>query len=275
MSRWLITFSGAGYEGPTQRTVADGRRYGAGEVYVYDDAWLLRHPFYGANRWLWDHRSANPAAPPGRGCGWYAWKPLVLLDALDHVPPGGVVLYCDGDTYPVADLGPIYGHAAEHGAMFFAASGHQHHRWCTRDCLVVMGQDRALLQAKRYPHPVPDYQHTQHGTARFMAIKQGAWRPKQLLMEWLTYAVNPMATTFEPSVLGAEHPEFTEHRTEQAILTLLCHKHGYKLHREADQSGDGHPEDRELYGQLFEQVHQGGNPHPPTGSPYRRVPGAP
>ena len=143
MSRWLITFSGAGYEPTTSITVRDGKRFGADETYVYDDAWLLRHPFYECNRWLWEHRSLNPNAPPGRGCGWYAWKPLVLLDALEHAGPGDVVLYTDGDTYPVADLGPIYEHAAEHGAMFFAASGHSNHRWCTRDCLVVMGHDHA------------------------------------------------------------------------------------------------------------------------------------
>ena len=77
----------------------------------------------------------------------------------------------------------------------------------------------------------------------------------------------------DSNLLG-ELPAFHEHRDEQAIMTNLVHKYGYKLHREADQTGED-PScfhvDRELYGQLFEQVHstRGNNG---LGSKYRRVP---
>jgi hypothetical protein len=271
----LITFSGAGYESTTSKIVEGGPRFGADETYVFDDWWLRQQEFYEVNRWLWDHRS--PRAMPVRGFGWYSWKPFLLMHMLDRMSEGDVVLYTDGDCYPIAPLNPIFDIASRDGAMFFAACGHSNHRWNTRDCLVTMGLDPEHLKAKRCESLMPDLvanpvQFRKAGVARFMAIQKGPWRPRQLLCEWIAYATNPMATTFEESVLGPEHAEFSEHRTEQAILTNLCHRHGYRLYREACGAGEVDPNDWELYGQLFVQEHQGGNPHPPTGSPFRRIP---
>jgi len=273
VKRWLITMGGAGYEPTVGITVRDGQRYGADEVYVYDDKWVREHEFYEVNRWLWEHPALPPNAPQGRGYGWYSWKPLIILDALDHMQPGDVVLYIDGDTYPIADFSVCYDIAAREGAMLFAGETYSNHRFCTRDCLVAMGLAPDLLARKRHPLPVPPVQYAQHAVARFMAFKCGPWRPRQLLMEWLTYAVNPMCTTFEPSVLGPDAPGFEEHRTEQTILTNLAHKHGYRLYREACEHGeDERTKDRDLYPQLFSQRNVGGHLHPQLGTSMRRTP---
>jgi hypothetical protein len=272
--RYLVTFGGHAYDPVTELVIRDAPRCGVDEVRVYDDAWLDAHEFRTLNTWLWDHRS--PRASPGRGCGWYAFKPLVLLDALDHAALGDIIMLVDADTRPIADLSPIFEIASRDGAMFFAVSAQPNHRWCTRDATIVMGLDPHALRRKRcVARPdllTPD---VQAGVARFMAIQKGRWKPRQLLMEWLTYAINPMATTFEPSILGVDHPEFVEHRTEQAILTLLCHKYGYTLHREACEAGNGYAQPGN-YGQLFTQVVVSDplrHPHPKgAGSRFRNVP---
>jgi hypothetical protein len=239
---WIITFSGADYDEPTGLTVRFTEERGLSPPLVYDDVWLARHPFRELNRWLFDHPGWRQ--PDGtykkRGLGWYSWKPLIILDALDRVVDGDVVLYVDGDTYPIADLSPIYEYTYKHGAMFFKAQSHDHRKWCKAKCFDVMGQGDLRDQSM------------QAGVARFCAFKKGDYKAKQFLWEWLTYAVNPVATTFDTTV--TEHPEFVEHRTEQAIMTNLCYRYGYPLHREADQSGEGWPDDRDLYGQLFVQV---------------------
>ena len=71
------------------------------------------------------------------------------------------------------------------------------------------------------------------------------------------------------------NPEgFIEHRDEQAIMTNLVHKYGYKLHRECDQTGEDvtwHDRDRELYPQLFEMIHQTHGTNG-KGSRFRNVP---
>ena len=235
-----ITFSGAPYEATTKLIVERAIPYGADAVRVYDDRWLLTQPFYEQNRWLWDH-------PHKRGFGWYCWKPLVIWHALSTVQDGDVVLYTDADTIPIAPFGMLVDRCkADGGILLFAAEGHTQIQWCKRDCSIVMGQDHR--QAEALPNDAPA------GVARFMLFQRGPWRSTQFLMEWLTYCVNPLANTFDPSVLGSEDFRFIEHRAEQAILTNLAHKYGLTLYREADQSGNGTDRNRDLYGQLFEQV---------------------
>ncbi|MDE2038210.1 MAG: hypothetical protein KGI69_03260 [Patescibacteria group bacterium] len=261
MRRIYITFSGSVYDKTTKLIVRDGPRLGADEVWVYDDVWLTMQEFYSHNHWLWEHHHK-------RGFGWYAWKPFIILDALSRLEEGDIVLYTDADTYPIRDLSALYDRCARDGIMLFESSGEPHVKWCKRDCYIVMGQDEEK------------YHGGQHGVARFMAFQKGRWRPYQFLMEWLAYCVNPLATTFDPSVLGKpELPGFVEHRTEQAIMTNLAHKYGYRLHREADQAGEGRTNDRDLYDQLFIQKDDwvkktGRNMTAPVeGSAYRNIPG--
>ncbi len=253
MTKVLVTFSGAPYADTTRRIVQLAPRYGVDVVRVYDDSWLMKQAFYRQNQWLWQH-------PHKRGFGWYAWKPFVIFDALSKLADGDVVLYIDADTVPVADLSVLFQRCVEDGGMMlFASEGHLQFEWCKHDCYVVMGQ----LRDRSKPA----------GVARFALFEKGAWRATQFLMEWLTYAVNPTATTFDPSGLGDEVPGFIEHRTEQAIMSNLAHKYGLTLYREADQSGDGSGRDRDLYGQLFQQINDD-TAHvtfEPLGSAYANV----
>ena len=260
-----ITFSGAMYAPTTYKIVGSKGRYGIDDVYVYDDVWLKDQPFYELNRWLWDHPGMRE--PNGsyvkRGYGWYCWKPFIILHALENAAAkGDVVLFSDADTYPLNPLNVIHETAIRDGAMLFAAIWHKNRRWCKRDTYIIMGQDES-----KYYDP-----QLQAGVARYMAFQKGPWKPHQFLMEWLTYCVNPLATTFDPSIIQPELDGFEEHRTEQAIMTLLAHKYGYKLWREACQHGNGHPQDQGLYGQLFSSIDQTKMGAAAEGSQYRRIP---
>lgn len=250
----LITFSGAPYDATTKLIVERGGQFGADDVRVYDDRWLLTQDFYHQNRWLWDH-------PHKRGFGWYAWKPYIIQHALSTLSDGDIVLYVDADTVPIADFGVLFEQCdVDGGIMLFASEGHIQFHWCKADCYAVMGQqmDRGA----------------EAGVARFMLFQKGPWRSAQFLMEWLTYCVNPRATTFDPSVLAPEVEwGFIEHRAEQAIMTNLAHKHGLKLYREACDAGAGIPRDQELYGQLFQQIECNASKvtADPVGSAYHNV----
>lgn len=258
MRKIYITFSGRAYDETTAHIVQRAPQMGADEVWVYDDLWLMGQEFYKLNHWLWDHHGDRDNHK--RGFGWFAWKPFIILDALSRLADGDIVLFTDADTYPIENFSVLYEECVRNnGFMLFAAQGLPNEHWVKRDCFVIMGQD------------VPRYRFCQAGVARFMLFQKGSWSVQQFLMEWLTYCVNPLATTFDPSAILPEYPELKEHRTEQAIMTLLAHKYGQKLYREACEFGEGHTEDTDLYPTLFKQVYASGT-RDLTGSKYRRGP---
>ncbi len=180
---------------------------------------------------------------------------MVLLE-------GDIVLYTDADTFPIHDFSMLYDECARiGGTMLFNAYGCDHANWCKEDCHIVMGD----WDSSRG--------HKTHGCARFMLFQKGPWKVQQFLMEWLTYAINPLATTFDASqfAYSAGTSELHEHRTEQAIMTNLAYKYGHKLYREACQNAATQPEDQDLYPQLFTQVGCTGSSKSLAGSRFRNV----
>jgi hypothetical protein len=230
--------SGETYDETTRRIVEDAPRLGSDAVRVYDDVWVTAHDFHRVNAHVWAHPGSH------REFGWCCWKPLLAIDTWHKVKQGDTILYLDADSYPVANHKMIHEIAERDGAMFFKAQTHNNVHWNKADCLDVMNA-RA-------------HQFAQHACGRFFAVRVGGWREYQFLHEWLTYSVNLTATTFAPSKLASEHKDFHEHRTEQAILTNLVHRFGYRLWRECDNSGEESAEDRDVMPvALFQQVHQG------------------
>lgn len=270
MRKIYATFSGDKYHETTRQILDRAPHMGADEVWVYDDWWLLnrRQEFVRQNEWLFRHPAKNERVSESgpRGVCWFAFKPLVILDALDRLAPGDLVLFTDADTYPIHDFSMLYDEAVRNGGvMLFSAVGCWHDRWCKRDCFAVMGRDE------------PQWRDVQHAVARFMVFQKSAHptnhRPTQLLWEWFTYCLNPLATTMDASRLAVpEHPKYYEHRFEQAILTNLAHKYGFKLYREACGFGAHVDNDKELYPQLFIQF--GGHTYGPVrgqGSMFRNI----
>lgn len=256
MKRILITFGGRAWDGTLERIV---EARGVDRVLVYDDVWLMQADFYRQNIEWW----SKPDVKYGlvnRGFGWFIWKPYVMRHALANAEPGDIVLYTDADTYPIADLSPLFAETERNGGiMLFHEMGCTHSRWCKRDCFIQMGQD----------HPL--YRDVRHGCARFYAFRKGNYTGAALLEDWQRFCLEPLCNTFDDSVLAPEHPEFYEHRCEQAILTNLAYRHGLKLYRTACQAGALQPEDQEIYPQMFEQVDCPKDKRDLSGSKWRNV----
>ena len=261
MKKLYITFSGAAYNETTSRIVEFAPRFGADEVRVYDDSWLMDHEFYRLNKWLWTYPDTQDQKRKPRGFGWFSWKPFIILHALEYYcKAGDIVLYTDADTFPIHDFSMLYDECARiGGTMLFNAYGCDHAHWCKEDCHIVMG-DWNVFRG-----------HKTHGVARFMLFQKDSWRAQQFLMEWLTYSINPLATTFDKSVLANETTDLHEHRTEQAIMTNLAYKYHHKLYREACQNAATQHEDQDLYPQLFTQVGCHANGKSLEGSRFRNV----
>ena len=277
MKNILITFAGRAYDPRVARTVQDAPGFGAEEVLVYDDRFIIENvdahgrSFRSVNTWLWETKRKF-------GFGWCSWKPYVIMHALSRCNNGDVVFYVDADCVPIADLTPVFNQARNLGIVLFDAQGWTNERVVRRDCFIAMGQDE------------PRYHQGKHACGRFSAFCKGDYLSQQLLMEWLTYSVNPLCQQWGDyqSQYGKDladftknlsHPDGGEHRTEQAVLSLLAAKYDIQLHREACQFG--WPIDREycaahnivadLYPQLFHQEYCQGDRTDLSGSRFRNV----
>ncbi len=223
--RILITFSGSRYSETTKAIVNNAPLLGVDKVYVYDDKLLIEKfpEFIEARKDIFYDADGKFT----RGFGWFCWKPFIILDALERFcKDGDIVMFTDGDCYPMSDLKPFYDYTDEHGIMLFGAAGFTQGHWCKRDCDEVMGMS---------------FRDKKAGNARYMAFKKGSFfgnaaaQAESFLECWMGFASNKKATTFEKS--ANEYPDLQQHRCEQAILTNLAHYHGIPLHRPPCEDG--------------------------------------
>jgi hypothetical protein len=269
-----ITFSGKAYDRTTEKICDTGHMLGADAVRVYDDRWLNETPFRKLNSWLWETEQKF-------GFGWCAWKPYIIMQALKGLNTGDIVLYTDADTYPIASLSPLFDECAKEGIVLFNSQGCFNYKYTKRDCFIAMGCDE------------PKYWDGAHACGRFQLFMKGNPVAEQLLMEWLTYSVNPMCQEWNtskhhPVFESGDSPDlsridpldgkitlFQRNSCEQSILSLLRIKYGLPLYREACQFG--WPIDAEYckrfdirgdYPQLFKQEYCEGDRTDLSGSSF-------
>lgn len=268
MSRNIyVTYGGRAYDATLGMISNHARQYGADDVWIYDDRWLMHQPFRKENAWAWDHPGHNGVKYGG---GWYCWKAFIILHAMRFLKPGDCVLYTDGDTFPVADFRMLFDACRREGGIFaFEATGCINGQWCKRDVW------EAVFPTFRDCIPEliePGCRFTsQHATARFMVFAKSSQMAQDFLADWNRLCTTPGLTTRDPSK-RPEFPGFEENRGDQSIFSLLCLKYGLPLHREADEFGNGSNKDRELYGQLFVQKYCAGDRNDLSGSKYRSGP---
>jgi hypothetical protein len=99
--------------------------------------------------------------------------------------------------------------------IFFFTNGLQHVHWCKAD--VMQAINGRQLEAH--------WQQVQ-ASAIFFRISPTT---RNFIKEWLLWCQMPGFIDDSPSKLP-NHPEFAEHRHDQAILTCLAIKYHYRLH---------------------------------------------
>lgn len=249
----LVTFGGKAYDPTISMTMQNAALSGVDEVRVYDDAWLLTTPFYEMNRWIFEREPKNHM-------GHCCWKPYIVMQEMKRLAQGDIVLYCDGDTYPIADLSPLFEMAKRDGVVLFEAQGCDNMRFIKRECWHVFNME---------PYP------SQHACGRFQLFTVGDWRSMQLLMEWQVYMLNPLCQFDEGSKTMKDQPEFFRNSADQSVLTMLALRYKIPLHREACQYGyppqPGCGQRGDDYKQLFHQEWCTGDRADVSGSKFRNV----
>lgn len=158
-----------------------------------------------------------------RGAGYWLWKPHILLEKLRSVGPDDIVIYNDAGRYRPGSFTcfPRFPHAA---AELVARSPKRFiHSFITdwlvqghytkRDCLILMQADhKEMYLAPQISCAPLLYMPSEHSFA--------------FLERWLELARDPRILTDQPDELGPPLPEFTDHRHDLAIASILAHQTG-------------------------------------------------
>lgn len=263
MKKLYCTFSGKAYDSTTKLIVERARDFGADDVLVLDDRWLMGKAFYRNHKWLWEYMPLpDHTAPVKFGFGWCSWKAYVIQTAMKTLDPGDIVLYTDADTYPISSLLPLYELANFESITLFEEQGCVNQIWTKRDCFVAMGCD------------VPECRDRIQCCGRFQLFKKdqpGLSMVDRFLAAWSTFSTDARCQLWDRSKQHLDYPNFRRHSCEQSVLTNLAYLYNIWPHRTPDQNGSG-PKDAYLYPQVFFQQYCHGDRDDVSGSSYRNVP---
>jgi len=143
-----------------------------------------------------------------RGCGYWLWKPYIILETLKKIPNNEYLLYLDSGTTILDDVSIL---KEVNSDVVLFHNEHNHIDWCKMDTLMHITPMFAI----------PDYKQLQ---ASAMFLKNTV-EVRNFIGEWLELCQIKRLIDDSPSVIP-NAPSFKEHRHDQAILTCLDYKWG-------------------------------------------------
>lgn len=158
------------------------------------------------------------------GYGFYSWKPLIILDVMDKINPGDVVLYHDAGRKEYnfsieKDVNILIEKVIKHHkGIGIAQSGYLHRQWCKRDCFINMNCNEER------------YWNLNHLSATWSIWEKNELSLK-ILNEWKHYCFDEKGTiTTNDSLHGkiSDFSDFQQHRHDQAIITNLIEKYKHE-----------------------------------------------
>lgn len=204
--------------------VKSSLKMGVGEFY---SAWsrtsLMHHPdFYRHNKKILECE---------RGSGYWLWKPFIIYEAILKAEDGDILIYADAGIEFIAPVNEIINRMDED--IFFFTNGFPHVEWCKGDVLKnILGwnmtidfESKAAIQQRANLEFLREFKQVQ-ASVIFFKVNQNT---RDFVKEWLLWCQMPGFIDDSPSKLP-NYPMFAEHRHDQAILTCLQIKYGYKLH---------------------------------------------
>jgi len=154
------------------------------------------------------------------GFGFYAWKPLIILDVIKKIKDGDVVLYHDAgrpeyDFSFKKDINILVDKVIKYyNGIGVAQSGYLHHQYCKRDCFIEM-----------------DCNTEEYWWKNHLSATWSIWEKNPLSIEilnkWKYFCLHPSKIITSDDTKGplSDFSDFIGHRHDQAILTNLIYKY--------------------------------------------------
>jgi hypothetical protein len=206
--KWhLVTYADSNFK-EQQKFLNKVHKNNFDEFHTYDREWLEKTDFYQENKKLLDEE---------KGAGWWLWKPYVILETLEKVSEGDIVVYCDcGDMFSPGLKEYVSKNVGEEDLSLLLLGGHPNRQYTKKDCFVGMSCDDS------------DYWDSTQLEAGFMV-----WKASKdsiaVVDDWLNWCLQSEVMNDEPSTLDKDAEDFKEHRHDQSILTNIAIREGLSV----------------------------------------------
>jgi hypothetical protein len=192
----------------------------------------------------------------GRGLGFWAWKPRIILDLLTdatgglaHPDEGDILIYSDAGVEFVDNVNYVIDRMDQDIWLF--GNQYEHAHWCKRDIVEAVwplsiddwrkawwAKNDEERRAQNPDHVVWERFGKQvQASVIFFRVND---KTRAFVKEWLDWCLFEGGRLIDDSPSRSpNHPEFQENRHDQAILTTIAYRDGYKLHYWPASYNDG------------------------------------
>lgn len=146
-----------------------------------------------------------------RGPGFWLWKPYFIDKTLRKMNEGDHLIYSDAGVEIINNVNWIIDRMDQDVWLF--GNMYQHEHWCKRDVIEAI-------------HPTGQFGKQAQASVIVVRNTEAA---RSFVAEWLKWCQEPGLIDDSPSKTP-NHPEFKDHRHDQAILTTLAYRDGIRLH---------------------------------------------
>lgn len=228
MTIHLVTFSDESMGRAGSVCTASALVNGADNVFEWvRDPMLTKTDFYHDHKTLLDQP---------RGRGFWAWKPWIILEQFRVAGNGSVVVYSDAGIEFINNVSHIIERMDQD--IFLFGNNWEHAHWCKASVIEVIWPIKGMVFSEARDHANWSRFGKQcQASVIFFRVSDYT---RKFVAEWLKWCLigNGELIDDSPSWFG-NHPEFREHRHDQAILTTMAYREGIKLHYWPAMYNDG------------------------------------
>lgn len=233
MTVHLVTFSDESMSESSWRCALSSKQHGV----------ETHSRFHPSNIGTWQEVLEHPEIfrqpeDPRRAWAWWAWKPLIIRQEMSWLPDGSTLIYSDAGIKFINNVNYIIdrmGHGKPQDDIFLFGNNWEHAHWCKADVIGAVWPEAVEWGAVGTPVDWARFGRQCQASVIFFRVSDYS---RRFVGEWLTFS---LARTVregrgerylidDSESFFPNHPEFREHRHDQAILTTMAYREGIKLH---------------------------------------------
>lgn len=225
MTVHLVTFSDESMIQSALLCELSGKVSGADTSAIWNPHMLTEAGFY---------QNANEAMLESarRGCNYWQWKPFIIQQEINRLHDGDICLYSDAGIEFIAPVSHIIERMDQD--VFLFGNNWEHAHWCKADVVHEIWQSG--LRDRNNPGWSCFGKQVQASVIFFRVSDYS----RAFVTEWLQWCLFEGGRLIDDSPSRApNHPEFREHRHDQAILTTMAYRDGLRLHYWPASYNDG------------------------------------